>query len=116
MPPRTLARVFANPLIKGQYIGDSLAALQAEYDNENQSTKRNIGEYLYNRPAQWIAQQVLASEFDLDSSGISKHLDKFHEDGYILSKKEDGERYVQWNGRGAGGLEYWARELIPGQL
>lgn len=97
-------------------MGDSLASLHAEYDQYNQSTKRNIGEYLYDRPAQWVAQQELASEFDLDRSGISKHLDDFYDEGYIHSTKEDGERYVQWDGRGAGGLQYWARELIPRQL
>ncbi|TQQ79149.1 hypothetical protein EGH24_12205 [Halonotius terrestris] len=97
-------------------MGGSLAALKSEYDGDNQSSKRVLGEYLYDRPAQWVAQQELASEVDLHSSVVSKHLDDFHEDGYILSKKVEGERHVQWDGRGAGGLGYWARELIPQQL
>ena len=65
-------------------MGDSLSELQAEYDREDQSTKREIGAYLYDRPAQWISKQKLAAEFDLDESGIAKHIGAFDDDGYVL--------------------------------
>jgi hypothetical protein len=98
-------------------MGDRLAALHAEYDNDNQDTKRAIGEYLYNHPVEWVSQQAIASEFEPDVSGISKHLDDFHDDGYIHSTiRDDGQRYVQWDGRGAGGITYWSNQVLPRHL
>ena len=97
-------------------MGDSLSELQAEYDREDQSTKREIGAYLYERPAQWISKQKLAAEFDLDESGIAKHISAFDDDGYVLLTTMDGKRYVQWDGRGAGGFRYWSKQIVPEQL
>ena len=97
-------------------MGDSLAALRAEYNQENQETKRDIGAYLYERPTQWISQQKLASEFDKDNSVISRHLDDFDDENYIDSIEINQERNVQWAGRGAGGIRYWAHRLLPQQL
>jgi biotin operon repressor len=97
-------------------MGDSLSELQAEYDREDQSTKREIGAYLYDRPAQWISKQKLAAEFDLDESGIAKHIGAFDDDGYVLLTTMDGKRYVQWDGRGAGGFRYWSKQIVPEQL
>jgi len=97
-------------------MGDSLTELKAEYDQDNQDTKRSIGEYLHGRPSQWIAQQELASEFDIDVSGVSKHLKQFEKQDYIETKEVNDEKYAQWIGRGAGGIRYWADRIIPGPL
>lgn len=93
-----------------------LEELNEDYDRANQDTKREMGISLYNRPARWIAKQELADEFDIDPSVVGRHLDDFYEDGYIVSQKREGQRYVQWKGRGAGGIRYWANEVIPQQL
>jgi len=97
-------------------MGDSLTELQAEYDQENQETKRTIGAYLYERPSQWIAQQDLASEFNLDGSTVSKHLKQFEQDEFIETQEIDDQRHAQWSGRGAGGIRYWADRIIPQPL
>lgn len=95
----------------------TLEELHEEYGREDQEIKRHIGEYLYERPARWIPRQRLVAEFDVDDSGISRHLDHLHDDGFIQShKNDDDQREVQWDGRGAGGLEYWVRQAIPSQL
>jgi biotin operon repressor len=97
-------------------MGDKLSELNAEYDQSNQAIKRNLGSHLYHRPAQWVSQQDLATEFEKDPSTVSRHLDDFHDDGYVISKTTESGRYVQWAGRGGGGVRYWVRELVPTQL
>ncbi|WP_141212536.1 hypothetical protein [Halorubrum sp. Hd13] len=55
-------------------------------------------------------------QFDIDESGVSRHIDDLYEDEFIQQTKEDGHRSVQWKGRGAGGLDYWLRQIIPSQM
>lgn len=93
-----------------------LEDLYNEYDRDDQELKRHIGEYLYERPARWIPRQTLVAEFDIDDSGISRHLDHLHDNGFIQSHTDDDQREVQWDGRGAGGFEYWLRQAVPSQL
>ncbi|WP_157969301.1 helix-turn-helix domain-containing protein [Haloplanus rubicundus] len=93
-----------------------LEDLRERFGQDNQDTKRGIGEYLYNQPAQWVSRQELVDEFDIDESGVSRHIDDLHEEGFLTSKYVDDKRHVQWEGRGAGGIEYWIREAVPPQL
>lgn len=95
---------------------NQLDDLHDQFDRANQENKRKIGEYLYYRPAQWIARQEIVNQFDIDESGVSRHIDALHEEGFLASKSTADQRYVQWNGRGAGGIEYWIRQAVPPQL
>jgi hypothetical protein len=95
---------------------DRLADLRNQFNRADQEKKRQIGEYLYSRPAQWVSRQEIVDEFDIDESGVSRHIDSLHEAGYLQTKFIDDQRYVQWDGRGAGGLRYWVREATPPQL
>ncbi|WP_152420227.1 hypothetical protein [Halorubrum distributum] len=79
-------------------------------------SERDIGRFIYERPAQWIPRQTLVDYFDIDESGVSRHVEHLYEDEFIQKKKEDGQSYVQWNGRGAGGFGYWLRQTIPSQM
>lgn len=97
-------------------MNDTLDDLHTQFDRADQENKRKIGEYLYNRPAQWVPRQEIVEKFDIDESGVSRHIDALYEEGFLLTKTVDGQRYVQWNGRGAGGIEYWIRQAIPPQL
>lgn len=93
-----------------------LEELRDQFDRADQENKRRIGEYIYHRPARWIPRQEIVEEFDIDESGVSRHIDALYEEGFLTSKRINGQRYVQWNGRGAGGVEYWIRQAIPPQL
>lgn len=95
---------------------DQKEELHKKYNRADQTKIRGIGEYLFHRPAHWISRQEIVEEFEIDESGVSRHIDTLHEDGFIASKYDDGQRYVQWEGRGAGGIEYWMREAIPPQI
>lgn len=90
--------------------------LHDQYSRADQGNKRRIGEYIFHRPGRWIPRQKIVEQFDIDESGVSRHIDDLHEDEFVMSKIEDEQRYVQWNGRGAGGIEYWIRQAIPSQL
>lgn len=93
-----------------------LDGLYDRFNRADQENKRKIGKYLHDKPGQWTARQELVEEFDIDESGITRHLDTLHEEGFLTSKFMDDQRYVQWEGRGAGGIEYWMRQAIPNQL
>lgn len=95
---------------------DQLDELHDQFDRADQENKRRIGEYLYHRPAQWIPRQEIVDQFDIDESGVSRHIDALYEEEFLLSKQMNDQRYVQWNGRGAGGIEYWIRQVVPPQL
>jgi hypothetical protein len=95
---------------------DQLERLEMEYDRSDQQTKREIGRHIYDKPGRWITKEEIVGNFDIDESGVSRHLDHLHDNEFIVSKKENGERLVQWNGRGSGGIEYWLRQLIPSQI
>ena len=97
-------------------MSNQLDEFQTEYDRADQDTKRAIGEYLYRRPAQWVAKQEIAEVFEIDPSVAGRHLDDFYEDGFVVTSKIDGQKHAQWDGRGAGGVRYWLRELVPQQL
>jgi len=97
-------------------MSSELERLYDRFNHSNQQKKRMIGEYIHERPAKWIPRQELIKEFDLDESVITRHIDSIYEEGFILSKRVDGQRYVQWNGRGSGGLEYWIRRSLPPQV
>lgn len=97
-------------------MNDSLEDLNTQFNRADQEIKREIGEYLYNRPAQWIPKSILVNQFDIDESGVTRHVNDLHEEGYLQTKYVDRQLYVQWEGRGAGGIEYWLRELIPPQM
>lgn len=97
-------------------MSDRLDDLYDEYDRADQVTKREIGEYLYHRPGQWVAKQEIAEEFDIDPSGAGRHIDDLYEDGFVVPNKIDNKKHAQWDGRGAGGIRYWLRELVPRQL
>ena len=90
--------------------------LDEQYPRENQETKKEIGVFLSERPAQWITRGEIVQQFDIDESGVSRHIDDLYDDEFIQSTKEGGERHVQWKGRGVGGFEYWLRQLIPSQM
>lgn len=91
-----------------------LDAVRDEFDREDQQIKHEIAAYLFYRPGRWVAKPELVERFDIDESGISRHLDHLHDSGYVQSKTEvGGKRYVKWNGRGVGGLSYWIRAAIP---
>jgi hypothetical protein len=94
----------------------TLEELKETYSREDQKIKRDIGRFIYERPAQWIPRQTLVDYFDIDESGVSRHAEHLYEDEFILRKKENGQSYVQWNGRGAGGFGYWLRQIIPSQI
>ncbi|WP_144798978.1 hypothetical protein [Halorubrum depositum] len=95
---------------------DRLADLRNQFNRADQEKKRQIGEYLYSRPARWVSRQEIVGAFDIDESGVSRHIDGLHEAGYLQTKYIDDQRYVQWDGRGAGGIRYWVREATPPQL
>lgn len=88
--------------------------LAEAYDRNDQATKRDLGKYIHDRPWRWISRQELVEEFAIDESVVGRHLDSFHEDGFVISTHdESGQRLVRWNGRGAGGLKYWLRTILP---
>ena len=95
---------------------DQLERLELEYSRSDQETKRKIGKYIYHRPGRWITREEIGGNFEIDESGVSRHLNDLYDNEFIVSKKENGERLVQWNGRGSGGIEYWLRQLIPSQI
>ena len=92
-----------------------LKSLEQQFDRGDQDTKRTIGEYVHGNPGRWVSREELVDVVDIDESGVSRHLDHLHDEGYFLSKSPDDQRLVQWNGRGAGGIEYWIRQIIPRQ-
>ena len=94
----------------------TLEELHETYSREDQQIKRDIALFIYKKPAQWISRQTLVDQFDIDESGVSRHIEQLYEDEFIQQTKENGQRYVQWKGRGAGGLDYWLRQIIPSQL
>lgn len=95
---------------------DRLDDLHEQFDRADQKNKRKIGNYLYQRPAQWVPRQEIVEQFNIDESGVTRHIDALHTEGFLASKYVDDRRYVQWNGRGAGGIEYWIRQAIPPQI
>lgn len=97
-------------------MSEQLESLKSKYDRADQETKRRIGEYIHNRPARWVTKRQIVEEFEIDESGVSRHLEDFYDDEFVMSKLKDGERVVQWEGKGSGGFEYWIRQLIPPQL
>jgi len=97
-------------------MSSELERLYTRFDRANQGSKRSIGKYLHQRPAEWIPRQEIVDEFDIDESVVSRHIDSIYEEGFILSKKENNQRYLQWNGRGSGGLIYWVRKSLPPQI
>lgn len=97
-------------------MSNRLNDLYDEFNRADQVTKREIGKYVYYRPAQWVAKQEIAEQFDIDPSGAGRHIDDFYDAEFVVTKKIDGQKYAQWNGRGAGGIRYWLREAIPLQL
>lgn len=92
-----------------------LKSLEEQFDRGDQDTKRTIGEYVHDNPGRWVSREELVDEVEIDESGVSRHLDHLHDEGYFLSKSPDDQRFVQWNGRGAGGIDYWIRQIIPRQ-
>lgn len=96
-------------------MSQQLDSLKEEFDRDDQDTKRTIGQYIHDNPGRWISRKEIVDEVDIDESGVSRHIDKLHEEGYLLSKKVDEQRHVQWNGRGAGGIEYWIHQIVPPQ-
>ena len=97
-------------------MAKQLDNLRDQFDRADQENKREIGEYFYRRPAQWIPRQEIVEEFDIDESGVSRHISALYEEEFLLSKRTNDQRYVQWNGRGAGGVGYWIRQMVPQQL
>lgn len=95
---------------------NTLEELQETYSRGDQQIKRDIGRFIYERPAQWIPRQTLVDYFDIDESGVSRHVEQLYEDEFIQKKKESGQSYVQWRGRGAGGFGYWLRQIVPSQM
>lgn len=94
----------------------TLEELYETYPRNDQETKRAIGEFLYEQPAHWIPRHTIVEHFDIDESGVSRHINDLYEDEFIQSTKEDGERLIQWKGRGAGGVDYWLCQMIPSQM
>jgi biotin operon repressor len=97
-------------------MNNRLSELRTRFDRSDQEIKRDIGRYLHQRPARWISKQELVDEFDIDESGIGRHIQALHDEGYLLTTKKNQQLHAQWNGRGAGGLEYWVRQVTPSQL
>lgn len=97
-------------------MSNLLEAVHNEFDRDDQQIKRDIAEYIWSRPGQWIAKQELVDQFDIDESGVGRHLDRLHDFGAVKSKKDEGKRYVKWNGRGVGGVRYWIRRTVPDEL
>jgi biotin operon repressor len=94
-------------------MSNRLRKLCAEFDRSDQEIKRDIGRYLHDRPAQWISKQELVDEFNIDESGVGRHIQGLHDEGYLLTTKRDKQLHAQWHGRGAGGLEYWVQQATP---
>lgn len=93
---------------------DELDELYNEFNRDDQEVKRDIGKYIHDLPGRWIAKRQILDRVDLDESGVSRHLSDLHENGFLRTKYgEDGQLYVRWNGRGAGGFGYWVRRAIP---
>ncbi|WP_313696138.1 hypothetical protein [Halorarum halobium] len=69
-------------------MSDQLDEFQTEYDRADQDTKRAIGEYLYRRPAQWVAKQEIAEVFEIDPSVAGRHIDDFYEDGFVVTSTD----------------------------
>lgn len=97
-------------------MSDLLDDVEERFDRGDQQVKRDIARYLYHQPGQWIAKQELTDLFEIDESGIGRHLDDLHDFGAIQSKTENTRRFVKWNGRGIGGFRYWIRKAIPDEL
>ncbi len=97
-------------------MSDKLDQVHEQFPRKDQENKRKIAEYLYNRPGQWVPRQELVEQFDIDGSGITRHINALHDEQFLLSTGDDDQRKVKWNGRGAGGVEYWLRQMIPKQL
>ncbi|QZX99387.1 hypothetical protein [Halobaculum rubrum] len=97
-------------------MAKQLKSLNQQFNRADQETKREIGEYVHQNPGRWIPKEELVEVAGIDESGVSRHIESLHEEEYVLSKMDDGQRHVQWNGRGAGGLEYWIRQIIPPQV
>lgn len=97
-------------------MSELLDEVKGKFDREDQQVKRDIAEYLYRQPGQWISKQELVDQFDIDESGVGRHLDDLHDFGAIQSKTGDTQRFVKWDGRGVGGLRYWTRRAIPDEL
>lgn len=93
---------------------EKLAKLHETYDRSDQEIKREIGGYLHDRPGRWISKQDIVDWTDIDESGVNRHLDQLHEDGFLQRRFSDGDQLqVKWNGRGAGGVGYWFRKIVP---
>lgn len=97
-------------------MADRLNELHETYSSANQETKRAIGEYLYDRPGVWVPKTKFEKVIDIDESGVSRHLDDLHEDEFLRTEYDDGQLYVQWRGRGSGGMGYWVRRAVPPQV
>lgn len=92
---------------------DQIEELKEQFDRADQEPKRKLGMYLAARPARWVPRQDLVDHLKIDESGVTRHVDTLHDEGYLVSKREEGKRYLMWNGRGVGGFGYWMRQAIP---
>lgn len=98
-------------------MSKNLDLLQNQYDRKDQGVKRDIGKYIHDRPGRWISKKKIVDWSNLDESGVQRHLEDFHEDGFIITKiGDDDQLYAKWNGRGSGGISYYTREIIPPEL
>lgn len=97
-------------------MSDRLDRLRQMYSRDDQESKRRIGKLIYDKPGHWVAKTELVDALGIDESGVSRHLDDLHEDGFLKTKYQDGQLFVQWNGPGAGGFKYRLRLALPPQL
>jgi hypothetical protein len=111
-----LQRGLQKKITRAVHMSELLNDVKKKFDREDQQVKRDIAEYLYRQPGQWIAKQELADLYGIDESGVGRHLDDLHDFGAIQSKTDDTQRFVKWDGRGVGGLRYWTRRAIPDEL
>jgi hypothetical protein len=93
-----------------------LERLHDFYPRKDQEKKREIAKYVYNRPGRQIPRQEIVEEFDIDDSGVSRHINDLHDDRFLLTTGDGDQRYVRWNGRGSGGVEFWVRQAIPNEV
>lgn len=67
---------------------NTLEKLQETYSRGDQQVKRDIGRFIYERPAQWIPRQTLVDYFDIDESGVSRHVEHLYEDEFIQKRRK----------------------------
>lgn len=98
-------------------MSKELDRLLNTFDQENQTSKREIGKYLHDRPGKWIPKSDLEELTGLDESVVGRHVQDLHDEGFVQSKLgDDGQLYARWNASGAGGFEFWLRRTVPSEL